>query len=130
MNEDATSDGPPTLPSGAEAVRTESGLEYFDFAPGTGSTAKTGVQVQVRYQGWLTNGTLFDTTARRGGSVAFFVGGDEVIPALDEGVRGMRVGGKRRLIVPSDLAYGPRGKPGSIPPFATLIFDVELLSVR
>ena len=130
MKEDPPSEGPPTLPPSAEAVRTESGLEYFDVVPGSGATAKAESRVRVSYRGWLTDGTLFDTTERRGGSLEFLVAGDEVIPALDEGVRGMRVGGKRRLIVPSDLAYGPRGKKGSVPPFATLIFDIELLGVR
>jgi FKBP-type peptidyl-prolyl cis-trans isomerase len=130
MKEERPPEGPPTLPSTAEAVRTESGLEYFDVAPGDGTPVSAGSQVRVSYRGWLTDGTLFDSTDRRGGPLEFLVAGDEVIPALDEGVRGMRPGGKRRLIVPSDLAYGPRGKKGSVPPFATLIFDVEVLSVR
>jgi FKBP-type peptidyl-prolyl cis-trans isomerase len=129
MTESDAGDGPPTLPAGCEAVRTDSGLEYVDFAPGAGPRAESGARVRVSFRAWLTDGTLFESTERRGGSVSFRVGRGEVIPALDEGVRGMRAGGERRLIVPSDLAYGPRGKAGSVPPFATLIYDVRLLEV-
>ncbi|MFN8177657.1 MAG: FKBP-type peptidyl-prolyl cis-trans isomerase [bacterium] len=122
--------GPPTLPSGTEPVRTASGLEYFEFAPGTGVSVRRGTRVRVSYRAWLTDGTLFESTASRGGALEFILGDGEVLAALDEGVSGMRVGAKRRLIVPSDLAYGPRGRLGSVPPFATLIYDVELLGTE
>jgi len=121
---------PPTLPLGVEPVRTDSGLEYFDTSPGTGAAAKSGSRVRVSYRAWLTDGTIFETTAARGGAVEFVLGAGTVIPALEEGIAGMQVGGKRRLIVPSDLAYGSVGRAPSVPSFATLIYDVELLSVR
>lgn len=124
------SDGPPTLPQGAEAVRTASGLEYLEIAPGAGDPAKAGTRVRVHFSGWLTDGTLFERTAPDRGPLEFRLGDGQVIPALDEGIAGMRPGGRRRLIVPSDLAYGPRGKPPRVPPFATLIYDVELLAGR
>ena len=127
MTDRDAADGPPTLPPGTEPVRTASGLEYFEFVPGSGAPARSGMRVRVSYRAWLTDGTLFESTASRGGAVEFVLGGGEVIPALDEGVLGMRVGAKRRLIVPSDLAYGSRGRTGSVPPFATLIYDVERL---
>lgn len=122
-------DGPPTLPQGAEAVRTSSGLEYLDVVPGEGDAAHAGWLVRVRYRGWLTDGTLFEQTPGRG-ALEFRIGEGEVIPAFEEGIAGMRPGGWRRLIVPSDLAYGPRGRPGRVPPFATLIYDVELVAAR
>lgn len=121
-------DGPPTLPRGVEARRTESGLEILDFEPGTGREATSDARVKLRCVGWLTDGTSLERSGAAG-RFEFRVGRGEVVPGLDEGVVGMRVGGRRRLIVPSDLAYGPRGKGGRIPPFATLIYDVELLSV-
>ncbi len=121
--------GPPTLPKGAETVRTDSGLEYLDITPGEGEAAAPGARVRVHYHGWLTDGTLFERTPGRG-PLEFRLGEGEVIPAFEEGIAGMRPGGRRRLIVPSDLAYGPRGKPGRVPPFATLIYDVELVAAR
>lgn len=121
---------PPTLPAGTEAVRTTSGLEYFEVAAGTGAPSQSGSRVRVSYRAWLTDGTLFETTASRGGSMEFVLGAGQVIPALEEGVQGMRPGARRRLIVPSDLAYGAGGRSGSVPPFATLIYDVELLGFR
>ncbi len=123
------SEGPPTLPTGVEAVRTPSGLEYLDFAAGEGPAVTDGSRVALEYRAWLTDGTLFDRTSPESGPVAFQVGRGQVIPALEEGVLGMRVGGGRRLIVPSDLAYGARGK-SVVPPFATLIYDVLLVSIR
>jgi peptidylprolyl isomerase len=121
--------GPPTLPTGVEAIRTSSGLEYLDFAAGSGAVVAAGSRVSLEYRAWLTDGTLFDRTTPETGPVTFQVGSGQVIPALEEGVLGMRAGGGRRLIVPSDLAYGSRGK-GTIPPFATLIYDVLLVAFR
>ena len=120
-------EGPPTLPPGATAQRTESGLEYLDVDAGQGPAARDGQEVTVRYRAWLTDGTPVGSTDGPSGPLVFRLGAGEVIPALDEGIAGMRAGGRRRLIVPSDLAYGPRGRPGRVPPFATLIYDVELV---
>jgi FKBP-type peptidyl-prolyl cis-trans isomerase len=107
------------------AERTASGLEYIDVTPGEGAPAGLGRPVRVVYRIWLLDGTLADGTA--GGAPAGFVPGEEtVIPALEEGVQGMRPGGTRRLIVPSDLAYGPKGDGKRIPPYATLIVDLKL----
>jgi FKBP-type peptidyl-prolyl cis-trans isomerase len=112
-----------------EARRTDSGLELLDVAAGEGAEASAGSRVRLRYAGWLTDGTLFERTEeRRALEVKLGVGA--LIPGLEEGIPGMRAGGRRRLIVPSDLAYGPRGRPGRVPPFATLIFDVELVAVK
>jgi peptidylprolyl isomerase len=122
------SEGPPTLPPGVQTVRTDTGLEYLDVAIGTGTPARMSDRVRVHYRGWLTDGTLFDRTGPERGPLEFRLGEGEVIPALDEGIAGMQPGGRRRLIAPSDLGYGPVGKPGRVPPFATLIYDVELVS--
>jgi FKBP-type peptidyl-prolyl cis-trans isomerase FkpA len=109
--------------------RTESGLYVQDVAPGTGETAQAGDLVSVHYTGWLPNGQQFDSS-RGGEPFQFALGQGMVIPGWDEGVAGMREGGQRRLVIPSNLAYGPRGAGGVIPPNATLVFDVELLDVR
>jgi FKBP-type peptidyl-prolyl cis-trans isomerase len=122
-------EGPPTLPPGLEAVRTPTGLEYLDVAPGHGAVAREGKKVTVRYHAWLTQGTLVDSTERRGEPAEYELGRGDVIPALEEGILGMQAGGRRRLIVPSDLAYGPQGHGRAIPPYATLIVDVELLAI-
>jgi len=111
-------------------VKTKSGLEYEDIKVGTGAEAKSGQMVRVHYTGWLTNGTKFDSSVDRNEPFEFHLGAHEVIAGWDEGVAGMKVGGKRKLTIPSDLGYGPRGAGGVIPPNATLIFDVELLGVR
>ena len=121
-------EGPPTLPPGVQAVRTGSGLEYLDVEIGSGTPARMSDRVRVHYRGWLTDGTLFERTDPTHGPLEFRLGEGEVIPAFDEGIAGMQPGGRRRLIVPSDLAYGPHGKPGRVPQFATLIYDVELVS--
>ena len=112
--------------SGAE-VTTASGLKYEDVKVGTGDTAESGQTVSVHYTGWLTNGTKFDSSKDRGQPFSFPLGGGRVIKGWDEGVRGMKVGGVRKLTIPPDLGYGARGAPGAIPPNATLVFEVELL---
>lgn len=122
------SSGPPPVPG--QPMPTPSGLEYIDVAVGTGPTARAGQQVSVHYTGWLTNGTKFDSSVDRGQPFQFALGRGQVIRGWDEGVAGMQVGGKRRLLIPADLGYGARGAGGAIPPNATLIFDVELLDVR
>jgi FKBP-type peptidyl-prolyl cis-trans isomerase len=119
----------PTKVTGA-ATKTPDGLEYWDIKVGTGPAATAGHTVKVHYTGWLTNGKKFDSSVDRGEPFMFDLGGGHVIKGWDEGVAGMKVGGKRQLRIPPDLGYGDRGAPGAIPPNATLIFDVELLGVR
>lgn len=106
------------------------GLLYRDFQEGSGPAASRGDTVRVHYTGCLTDGTKFDSSHDRGEPFQFVLGTGMVIPGWDEGLMGMRPGGERRLVIPSDLAYGSRGAGGVIPPNATLIFDVELLSVN
>jgi FKBP-type peptidyl-prolyl cis-trans isomerase FkpA len=120
---------------GAPAKMTElaDGLKYTDTTVGTGAEAKPGHKVSVHYTGWLYNnghkGAKFDSSLDRGQPFGFTLGAHQVIPGWDEGVEGMKVGGKRTLIIPPNLAYGARGAGGVIPPNATLMFDVELLKV-
>ena len=110
-----------------------SGLKYTDTVVGTGAEAKRSEKVTVHYTGWLYNngqkGKKFDSSLDRNEPFSFNLGGGEVIPGWDQGVVGMKVGGKRTLIIPANLAYGARGAGGVIPPNATLMFDVELLKV-
>lgn len=115
--------------SGNEVV-TGSGLKYVDQTVGTGEVAVAGKTTIVHYTGWLENGTKFDSSVDRGQPFSFPLGAGRVIKGWDEGVQGMKVGGKRKLTIPSDLGYGARGAGGVIPPNATLIFDVELVEVR
>ena len=112
-------------------VTTSSGLVYWEIRVGNGEVAKEGSRVRVHYTGWLTNGKKFDSSVDAGKPFDFTIGNGEVIKGWEEGVAGMRVGGKRQLRIPPDLAYGTDGTPdGSIPPNATLIFDVQLLGVQ
>jgi peptidylprolyl isomerase len=110
-------------------VTTASGLRYIDEVVGTGDSPTTGKNVTVHYTGILENGTKFDSSVDKGQPYTFRIGTGTVIKGWDEGLMTMKVGGKRRLIVPAKLAYGAAGRPG-IPPNATLIFDVELLGVN
>ena len=117
----------PATPAGPTKVtgdptKTASGLEYWDIKVGTGAVAQTGQQVKVDYTGWLPPGT--------GRPFDFKLGAGNVIKGWDEGIVGMKVGGKRQLRIPPDLAYGEKGYPGAIPPNATLIFDVRLVDVK
>ena len=105
-------------------------LVIEDKVVGTGDEATVGKRVSVHYSGFLTNGTMFDSSIPRKTPFAFTLGAGEVIQGWDKGVVGMKVGGKRKLTIPSKLGYGPRGAGGVIPPNATLIFDVELLKVE
>ena len=109
-------------------VTTASGLQYIDEVVGTGESPKQGQQVTVHYTGTLENGTKFDSSVDKGQPYTFRIGTGVVIKGWDEGIMTMKVGGKRRLIVPANLAYGAAGRPG-IPPNATLFFEVELLGV-
>src|SRR5215475_2191370 len=119
----------PTHVTGAPTT-TASGLEYWNIKQGTGALAIPGKKVKVDYTGWLTNGKKFDTSVGTGHPYEFTLGNGEVIKGWDEGVAGMKVGGKRQLKIPPALAYGTRGAPPSIPPNATLVFDVELMAVK
>jgi FKBP-type peptidyl-prolyl cis-trans isomerase len=110
------------------------GLKYTDTKTGDGATATPGNKVSVHYTGWLYNngakGAKFDSSVDRGQPFQFTLGAHQVIAGWDEGVAGMKVGGKRTLIIPPELGYGARGAGGVIPPNATLMFDVELLGVQ
>jgi FKBP-type peptidyl-prolyl cis-trans isomerase len=109
---------------------TPSGLQYEDQVAGTGAEAKKGNTVDVHYTGTFKDGKKFDSSLDRGRPFSFKLGAGQVIKGWDEGVAGMKVGGKRKLVIPSDLAYGKRGHPGAIPPDAELTFVVELLAVK
>ena len=111
------------------ATTTASGLVFEELVVGTGNAAASGQKVSVHYTGWLTNGTKFDSSKDRGEPFVFPLGKGHVIKGWDEGVAGMRVGGKRELTIPPELGYGARGAGGVIPPNATLLFEVELLKV-
>jgi FKBP-type peptidyl-prolyl cis-trans isomerase FkpA len=109
---------------------TASGVEYWDIKVGTGKTAVAGKKLSMHYTGWLTNGKKFDSSHDRDEPFEFTLGTGRVIKGWDEGVAGMKVGGKRQLKIPASAGYGAAGAPPVIPPNATLIFDVELLDVK
>ena len=115
---------------GNAARTTSTGLIIETLAAGSGPVAAAGNTVSVHYTGWLTNGTKFDSSRDRNEPFKFRLGAGQVIPGWDEGVAGMQPGGKRRLTVPAQLAYGAQGAGGVIPPNAVLIFEVELLSIQ
>jgi FKBP-type peptidyl-prolyl cis-trans isomerase len=125
----------PAVPMGptkvtGEPTKTASGLEYWDIKVGTGAVANAGMKVKVDYTGWLTNGKKFDSSVGTGRPFDFLLGGGQVIKGWDEGIAGMKVGGKRQLRIPPDLAYGEKGYSPVIPPNATLIFDVQLVDAK
>ncbi|MEA5600860.1 FKBP-type peptidyl-prolyl cis-trans isomerase [Nostoc sp. UHCC 0252] len=113
-----------------KTVTTPSGLKYVELKEGTGATPQPGQTVEVHYVGTLENGTKFDSSRDRGQPFSFKIGVGQVIKGWDEGLSTMKVGGRRQLIIPSELGYGARGAGGVIPPNATLLFDVELLGVK
>jgi FKBP-type peptidyl-prolyl cis-trans isomerase len=124
------SDTAAKAPKGGSMHKLANGLQYEDVVVGSGTMAEPGMNVSVHYSGWLTDGTPFDSSRDRGQPFKFQLGAGQVIQGWDEGVKGMRIGGKRKLTIPPDLGYGARGASGVIPPNATLVFDVELLDVK
>jgi len=112
------------------STTTPSGLIIDDLSVGQGAAAAAGQQVKVHYTGWLTDGTKFDSSKDRNDPFDFPLGAGRVIKGWDEGVQGMKVGGRRKLTIPPALGYGARGAGGVIPPNATLVFEVELLGVN
>lgn len=113
-----------------KAITTKSGLQYVEIAEGTGPTPRHGQLIEVHYTGWLTNGSKFDSSRDKGKPYSLHLGMGEVIKGWDEALSTMKVGGKRKLTVPPDLAYGTRGASGMIPPGATLVFEVELVAIH
>ena len=111
-------------------ISTDSGLRYVDLVEGRGASPAPGDRVEVHYTGWLEDGTKFDSSVDRGQPFVFPLGQGRVIKGWDEGVATMKVGGKRKFIIPAHLAYGDRGAGGAIPPGATLIFEAELLGIN
>ncbi|MFD2182746.1 FKBP-type peptidyl-prolyl cis-trans isomerase [Rhodoplanes azumiensis] len=122
-------DSPSPETTAAPAGAPAAGLEIQDLKVGTGAEARAGRRVRVNYTGKLTNGTTFDTSVGRA-PFTFALGSGQVIKGWDQGVAGMKVGGKRKLVIPPDLGYGPAGAPPKIPPNATLVFEVDLLGVE
>jgi FKBP-type peptidyl-prolyl cis-trans isomerase len=126
----STTPAPAAAPSSATRT-TSSGLQIQDTLVGTGATAETGKTVSVLYTGTFTDGTKFDSSADHGNQpMDVMLGAGSVIKGWDEGIVGMKVGGKRKLTIPPALAYGERGYPGAIPPNATLVFDIQLMGVK
>lgn len=119
-----------TAASSGKMVKTPSGLQYEDMVAGSGASPSPGKKVTVHYTGWLTDGKKFDSSVDRNEPFVFQIGAGQVIPGWDEGVMSMKIGGKRKLVIPSNLGYGASGAGGVIPPNATLVFEVILLDVR
>jgi FKBP-type peptidyl-prolyl cis-trans isomerase FkpA len=129
--------GPPPVPAAAPAPSAVSSLESEDLKVGTGAPIAAGQQAVVQYTGWLyeasaadKKGKEFDSSEKSGQPFRFVIGGGQVIKGWDQGVAGMKVGGRRRLIIPADLAYGADGAGGVIPPGATLVFEVSLVGIE
>ena len=121
---------PAAIPPVAGDLRTQYAMRYVEVAAGTGAAAEPGQVYAVHYTGWLRDGTKFDSSRDRGEPIKFEQGKRRVIAGWDAGFEGMRVGGRRRLFIPYQLAYGVKGRPPRIPPRAELIFDVELVGVE
>jgi peptidylprolyl isomerase len=122
---------PPELADDLEEITSETGLRFIDIEVGTGDQPETGDGIEAHYTGWLeADGTKFDSSLDRGQPITFTLGAGGVIQGWDEGFATMQAGGKRRLIIPPELAYGAGGNSPTIPPDATLIFDVELLNIN
>lgn len=119
----------PSKDTAGKEIVTPTGLKYTDLKAGAGAEAKAGDAVQVHYTGWLVDGTKFDSSRDSNRPFRFKLGAGQVIKGWDEGVAGMKVGGKRKLTIPPELGYGRQGAGSVIPPGATLVFEVELLGV-
>ena len=128
------SEAAPALPgapgSGGKMHKLASGIQYDDLLVGSGKMAEPGMTVSLHYTGYLTSGYKFDSSLDRGQPLKFQIAGGEMIQGFDEGVRGMRIGGKRKIFVPWSIAYGEAGRPPQIPPRSDLVFDLELLDVK
>jgi len=111
------------------ARETESGAEYVDLFPGVGTPVEEGDRIRLHYEGFLEDGTLFDSSVQRGVPVQLEVGAGEVVPGWEEGLLGLRPGGRRRLTIPPELAYGDEGLGAAIPPGATLRIEIQLLEI-
>lgn len=127
MTSSCSNNGPAKVSGPGE--KTASGVQFWDLKKGSGEVGVVGKRVKVHYTGWLTTGKKFDSSVG-GPPFGFRIGAGDVIKGWDEGVAGMKVGGKRQLRIPPDLAYGQKGYPGVIPPNATLVFDVQLVDVQ
>ena len=133
---EASAPGPEPKPSGRKPAKVDeskfktssTGLKHAILKPGSGPEVKTHQEAVVHYTGWLTNGTEFDSSHNRGEPYPVVIDESSVIPGWHEGLKGMKVGELRQLVIPPDLAYGPEGR-GEIPPNATLIFEVELMKI-
>jgi FKBP-type peptidyl-prolyl cis-trans isomerase FkpA len=121
-------DGPTAVKG--QPITTASGLQYWEVKKGSGALAQAGKEVSVHYTGWLTDGKEFDSSRDAGEPIKFQLGTGQVIKGWDEGIAGMKVGGKRQLRIPPQLGYGQRGFGTTIPPNSTLVFDVELMDVK
>jgi len=120
----------PGLPGTGKVHKLASGLQYDDILVGSGKMAEASMNVSIHYTGYLLDGTKFDSSLDRGEPLKFQVAGGQMIQGFDEGVRGMRIGGKRKIVVPWAMAYGEAGRPPLIPPKSDLVFDLELLDVK
>ncbi|MBN8569889.1 MAG: FKBP-type peptidyl-prolyl cis-trans isomerase [Ignavibacteria bacterium] len=115
---------------GGKEITTASGLKYTEIKEGSGTTATHGKKVMVHYVGTLENGKVFDSSTDKNQPLSFTLGSGEMIQGFDEGILNMKVGGRRKLVIPPNLAWGSDGAQGVIPPNATVIFDIELLDVK
>ena len=120
----------PGLPGTGKVHKLASGLQYDDLVVGSGKMAEAGMNVSIHYTGYLLDGSKFDSSLDRGEPLKFQIAGGQMIQGFDEGVRGMRIGGKRKIVVPWSMAYGEAGRPPVIPPKADLVFDLDLLDVK
>ncbi len=120
----------PGVPTTNNVQQTKSGLQYIDTLEGKGASPVSGNNVTVHYTGYLLDGKKFDSSVDRNKPFTFVIGYGQVIKGWDEGVASMKIGGKRKLIIPSPLGYGARGAGGLIPPNAELVFDVELIEIK
>jgi peptidylprolyl isomerase len=126
----ATTPALPGAPGTGHMHKLASGIQYDDMVVGSGKMAEPGTNVTLNYTGYLMDGTKFDSSLDSGNPLKFQVAGGQMIQGFDEGVRGMRIGGKRKVVIPWSMAYGEAGRPPVIPPKADLVFDLDLLDVK